>query len=124
MQIRCVRLTGVEFHNHALVWKVDNDVLDAIYLHQHRTKSPDAFITILAFSRDLDRFQNGMVGALRIKRIARLGFAGSRWVHELLNVPRALGGRNFARNRLQDLPDVPRQDLLASPVRMNSVARV
>src|ERR1043166_4502694 len=83
VKIGCVGLTRVEGDDDALALKIDSDIFDADDFHQRRAQSADAFVAIFAFRRDLDRFEDGVIGAFGILRVLWLELAWSRWVHQL-----------------------------------------
>jgi hypothetical protein len=116
-----MNFAGVEFHDYPLVRKIDNNVEDPGNFHQDRSQLAHAFVAIFAFGRDLDLFDNRVIGPLRIKRIARLRFVWSRRVHQLRNVRRGLSGRNFARDRFENAPDIFRENLLPGRIWMHMV---
>jgi hypothetical protein len=81
MQIGCMRLARIERDDHALALKIDIHVLHAVNLHQWSAQFAYAFVAVLAFGCDLDRFQNRMIGVFGIVRIARIRVVWSGWVH-------------------------------------------
>lgn len=121
MQVRRVRLAGIEFHHYLAGGKIDNDVQDTWNFHQHWAQLPHTFLASFALGRNLDCFDNRLVSPLRIKRIARFGLVWSRRVHQLRNAGRHLAGRNLSRNRFQDAPDMLGQNLLTGGVWMNVI---
>jgi len=64
MQIGRMGFARVEREDHALVLQVDFHILHSGNLLQHRSQLAHALIAIFPFSRDFDRFQNGVAGAL------------------------------------------------------------
>jgi len=92
-----VSFAGIEFHNYALAFKIDGDILHAADPHKQRPKFAHALVAIFTFGRDLDRFDNRMIRAFGIVRIV--------WFHQLSNAARSLGGC-FARDRLENTPDI------------------
>jgi hypothetical protein len=56
VQVGRARFACVEFNDYPFVQKVDDDILDAINSHQHRTPFTEAFIAIFTFGGDFDRF--------------------------------------------------------------------
>ncbi len=81
MQIGRMRFARVECYDYAFVLEIDFYVLHAGNVLQHRSQFAHTLIAIFAFRRDFDRFQNRMIGALRGKRIGRIGISRSCRVH-------------------------------------------
>src|SRR5580700_10614139 len=81
MQIGCVRLSRVKRDEDALAFKIDVHLLHAVNFHERRAQLAHAFVAVFAFGRDLDRFQNRMIGVFEIMRIARVWIVWSGWVH-------------------------------------------
>jgi hypothetical protein len=113
-----------EFHDHAFVREIDNHVENALNFHQDRPQFSHARVTIFAFGRDLDRFNDRVIGPPGIERITRFRFVWSCRIHQLLNAGRCPDGRNFSRNWLENSPDSFRQNLLAGGVRMDMVGLI
>jgi len=124
VQIGHVNLARIKFHGHALVGKIHSHILDARYFHQHGTQFTDVFVAILAFGRGLNRLDDGIIGALRIKRIARFWFVRSRRIHQLVNVRRGLSGCDLSCDRLQHAPNILSENLLPGGVWMDSIGLV
>src|ERR1700730_18471442 len=124
VQIRSVRLAGIEPHYYAGFLRIDFHRAHALDFQQRLAQSTHAFLAIVAFSRDLDGFDDGVISALRIKWIARFGFVRSGWVHQLWNVRRGLSGRKFARNRFEDAPDIFGENFLAGRIWMNVIGLI
>jgi hypothetical protein len=101
MQVGRVCFAGIEGNDDALVAKIDFHIANAVDPHERRPQFSDAFIAIFAFSRDFYLFQNGMIGAFGIKRIARVGVLWSGWVHHLSNAIRPHSGRLAALEPLR-----------------------
>src|SRR5205085_6256971 len=81
-----------------------------------------ALVAIFSRGSDFDGLGNRVIGALGSKRACRVFILRSRGIcHQLLNARRALGGRNFSRNRLQYPPDIPRENLLTRRIWMNPI---
>jgi hypothetical protein len=69
VQIGCVRLAGVECDDDALALKIDMDALHSIDTQERRAQPAHAFVAIFPLGRDLDCFENRVIGTLRIKRV-------------------------------------------------------
>jgi hypothetical protein len=123
VQVGRVRFARVKRDDHPLARKIDIDALHAVDAQERWAQLAYALVTIFAFGRDLDRFQNRVIGALGIKWVVRLEFAWFRWVHHLLNVRRCLDGC-LARDWFQDAPDVFGQDFLAGDVWVDAVGYI
>ena len=123
MQIGRVRFAGVEFNNHPFARKIDSHILHAVYFHQHGTKLSHAFVAIFPLSRNFDRLDDRVVGALGIMRIAWFRFIWSGWVHHLLNARGRLCGR-LASDRFQNAPDVFGESFLADGVWMDAIGLI
>jgi hypothetical protein len=89
MQVGRVRFARIEGDDDAFSWEIDFYILNPVYLHERCAQLSHAFIAILALGRDFYRFQNGMIGAFGIKRVARVGIGWSRRVHRYVYLTRA-----------------------------------
>jgi len=69
MKIGRMRLARVECDDNALVLQIDFYIFHASNSFKYGPKFTHTFIAIFAFSGDLDRFQDGVIGPL-----------GSEWV--------------------------------------------
>ena len=123
MQIGRVRFARVERNNDALVTEIDLHVADAVDPLERGTQFSDAFVAIFAFSRDLDRFENVVIGTLGTKWVAWVGIVRSGWVHKLSYVARGHAGR-LARDWFKRAPDILRQNFLAGRVGMNAIGEI
>ena len=83
MQIGRMGFAWVERDDHNIALEIDFYVLHAGNFRQHWSQFAHALIAILAFSGDFDRFQNFVTGALREKRIGRIGISRSCRVHRV-----------------------------------------
>ena len=81
MQIGRMRFARVEREDQALALEVHFHILHSGNPLQHRSQFAHALIAIFPFSRDFDRFQNGIVATLPKKWIGRIGISRSRGVH-------------------------------------------
>ena len=90
-----MRFSWIKCHNDALTLEINFYVFHPGNFLQHRAQLAHAFIAIFAFSADLDRFQDCMIGAFREKRIGWIGIGWSRRVHRfsLSNVRQPRSGR-------------------------------
>jgi hypothetical protein len=117
-----MRFACVKAHNNTGVLRIDVNVADAFDFQQRFAQFSDALLAIVAFGRDLDCFENSVIGALGIEGIGRIGFVWSRWVHSfLVNVRRMRRSRNFARDRFKHAPDVFDNHAVAGGVRVNII---
>jgi len=123
VQIGRVGLARVKHDDDAFSRKIDSDIAHAIHFHQYLAQFSYALIAIFAFSCDLDCFENGVVGAFGIKRVARFGFVWSCGIHHLSYLA-CWCARNFARDRFERAPDVFGENVLASCIRMNPVRQI
>jgi hypothetical protein len=76
-----MRFARVKSHHDARSLRVDRHVAHAFHFQKRLAQLSHAFFAILAFGRDLDCFENGVIGAFGIKRVARFGIVWSGWVH-------------------------------------------
>ena len=83
MQIRDMRLARIERDDHPLTLEIDFYIFHGGNFHQNRSQLAHTLVAIFAFSRDLDRFQDFVIGAFRKKWIGRIGITGSCRVHRL-----------------------------------------
>jgi len=81
MKIRRMCFAGIKRDDDALMFEVDFYVADSINFHERSAEFSHAFVAIFALGCDLDRFQNRVIGALGIKRIARVWIVWSCGVH-------------------------------------------
>ena len=81
VQIGGMRFARIERDDHALTLEIDFYVLHAGDFHQNRSQLAHTLVAIFAFSRDLNRFQDFVIGAFRKKRISRIGVTRSCRVH-------------------------------------------
>ncbi len=90
-----MRFSWIKCHNDALMLEINFYVFHPGNFLQHRAQLAHAFIAIFAFSADLDRFQDCMIGAFREKRIGWIGIGWSRRVYRfsLSNVRQPRSGR-------------------------------
>src|SRR5882724_912005 len=79
-----MRFAGIERDDHAFMLKIDFYVFHPGNFLQYRAQLAHAFIAIFAFSGDLDRFQDRVVGSFREKRIGWIGIVWSRRIHRFL----------------------------------------
>jgi hypothetical protein len=79
-----MRFARVKCDDYALVREIDHYILHAVDFHQGRAQLTHAFIAIFAFSCDLDRFQDRVVGPFPIKWIGRVWIVWSCWIHRFL----------------------------------------
>ena len=79
-----MRFPWIKCHNDALVLEIDFYVFHPGNFLQHRAQLAHAFITVFAFSCDLDCLQDRLVGAFREKGIGWIGIGWSRRVHRFL----------------------------------------
>jgi hypothetical protein len=143
-----MRFSSIEGHDHSLLLWMNFYLANAAYLHERPTQLSHAFIAILAFRSNLDRFQNRPVTLLGEKGAAWIGIAWSGWIHTIyltrpgkaavVNVagtsvsrwspPRGashLGlSSNFSRDRFKSAPDVFRQNSLTGDVRMKPIGQI
>ena len=87
MQIGRMRFARVERDDHALVLDIDFHISHSGYALQRRSQFAHALIAIFPFSRDFDRFQNGIAAALPKKWIGRIGISKSCGVHGVFFSP-------------------------------------
>ena len=71
----------IKCHNDALTLEIDFYVFYPGNLLQDRAELAHAFITVFAFSCNLDRFPHRVVGGLWKKRVGWIGIVWSRRVH-------------------------------------------
>jgi hypothetical protein len=81
MEIRDVRLSGVEGDEDPLLTCIYLHVLDAIDPLQRLAQPADALVAIFTLGCDLNRFQNRLIAVLWKKRTGWIGIVGSGWVH-------------------------------------------
>ena len=79
-----MRFPWIKCHNDALMLEIDFYVFHPGNFLQHRAQLAHAFITVFAFSCNLDRFQDRAVGGLWKKRVGWIGIVWSRRVHRFL----------------------------------------
>jgi len=123
VQVWSVGFARVECDDEAFTRKIDGDIAHAVNFHQHRAQFSYALIAIFAFSCALDFFDNGVIGAFWIERVARLGFVWSRGIHHLLNVTRARAGR-LPRDGFEHAPDILGENFLAGGIWVNPIAQI
>jgi len=146
-----MRFARVKRDDDALMLEIGLYVFHSSNFLQHGSELAHAFIAIFAFGRDLDGFQDGVIGAFREKRICRVRIVWSCRVHRVLiflNLTRhrraALRNaalmltartsahterrlrvrRHFARDGLEHVPDRFGKNLLAGCVWMNSIGQI
>ena len=90
-----MRFAGVKPHYYAGPLRIDFHSAHTLEFQQRLAQSAHAFVAIFAFGCDLDRLDDGFISVNWHKRIARLGFVWSRWVHQLLNARGSLFGRKL-----------------------------
>ena len=81
MQIGRMGFARVEREDHALALEVHFHISHSGNPLQHRSQFAHALIAIFPFSRDFDRFQDGIAAALPKKWIGRIGISRSCGVH-------------------------------------------
>ena len=64
-------LARIKCDDDALMREIDHHIPHAVDFHQGGTQLAHTFIAIFAFGRDLDGFEDRVIGPFRIKRIAR-----------------------------------------------------
>jgi len=85
VQIGRVRFARIESDDNSPVLRIDLYIAHAFDFQQRLAQFLHAFLIVIAFGRDLDRFQNRMIGAFGIKRVGRIGLVWLGWVHHLSN---------------------------------------
>ena len=115
-----MRFARVKSHHDARSLRIDRHVAHAFHFQKWLAQLAHAFLTILAFRCDLDGFEDGVIGALRIEGISWVGIVWSRWVHHLFNAARLPAGR-LARNRFKHAPYVLSENFLTGRIWMNSI---
>ena len=86
MQIGWMRFARIERDDHALALEIDFYIFHAGNFHQNRSQFAHTLVAFLAFSRDLDRFQDFVIAPFREKWIGRIGITGSCRVHRVFFV--------------------------------------
>jgi len=101
MQIGRMGFARVEREDHALALEVHFHISHSGNPLQHRSQFAHALIAIFPFSRDFDRFQDGIAAALPKKWIGRIGISRSCRVHRVLIITQF----NVQSERIGRLPD-------------------
>ena len=81
-----MRSARIERDDDSLMLQIDEHIFHASNSFEHGSKFTHTFIAIFAFGGDLDRLQDCVIGALRIKRVGWIGFVWSCGVHLFLLV--------------------------------------
>jgi hypothetical protein len=76
-----MRFARVKRDDDALMLEIGLYVFHSSNFPQHGSEFAHAFIAIFAFGRDLDGFQDGVIGAFREKGICRVRIVWSCRVH-------------------------------------------
>ncbi len=76
-----MRFARVERDDDALMRQIDFYIFHPGNFLQHRSQLAHTIIAIFAFSSDLDRLQNRVIGPFRIERIGGVTIAWSCRVH-------------------------------------------
>jgi len=79
-----MRFARVKRDDDALMLEIGLYVFHSSNFLQHGSEFAHAFITIFAFRRDLDGFQNRVICSFGIERIGRVGIVWSCRVHRVL----------------------------------------
>ena len=79
-----MRFARVKRDDDALMLEIGLYVFHSSNFLQHGSEFAHAFIAIFAFGRDLDGFQDGVIGAFREKRIGWIRIVWSCRVHRVL----------------------------------------
>src|SRR5436190_21999239 len=81
VKIGWMRFPRVKGDDNALVLEIGLYVFHSSNFLQYRSEFAHTFIAVFACGRDLDGFQDGVIGAFREKRICRVGIVWSCRVH-------------------------------------------
>ena len=76
-----MRLSRIKRDNDALMLEIGLYVFHAGNSLQHGSELANALIAIFASGRDLDGFQDSVIGAFGIERVGWIGIVWSRRVH-------------------------------------------
>jgi hypothetical protein len=76
-----MRPTRVKRDDDTVMLQIDFYICHAGNSFQHRSQLAHTIIAIFAFSGDLDRLKDGVIGPLRIEGVGWIGFVWSCGVH-------------------------------------------
>jgi len=86
VQIGCMRFARVKCYDYPLTLGIDPDIAHTLNSLERRAQLSHAFITILAFGRNRDPLENGLIRTLQVVRIGRIEVMRIEWFNHRLSL--------------------------------------